>query len=184
MLFVLRALQLSEHLFGTIQQTGLQIVLRQFVQRSELLFRRQIGALQQVLVHADRSLDFAPPPEQAAQRKMQFDGLRIDLHDLDEGFDRLVRLLVEKEIQALEVRKRERARFGQQLLDVHPRRQPAEREEQRKSQQPPELEFHCPGQSEARCPRLQASLALHARLKALCVAGKKYRSENWASASG
>src|SRR6266850_1887239 len=142
LLLVLRALELSEHLLGAVEQAGLQIVLRQLVQRSELLVRRQIGPIEQVLVHSDRPLHFATTPEQAPQCKMQLDGLRIDFHHLYEGFDRLVRLLVEKKIQALEIGKRERARLGQQLLDVHPRRQPAEREEQRKSKQPPEFKFH------------------------------------------
>jgi hypothetical protein len=35
------------------------------------------------------------------KREMQFDRLRIDLGNLEEGVDGLVRLLVEQEIQAL-----------------------------------------------------------------------------------
>ena len=72
----------------------------------------QIGAFDQVLVHADGAIGLAAPAEQAAQREVQFDGLRIDLGRLDEGLDRLVRLLVEQEVEALEIGARQRARFA------------------------------------------------------------------------
>ena len=93
-------------------------------------------------MHADRALDLAAPAEQAAQREMQLDRLRIDLHHLDEGLDRLVGLLVQQEVEALEIRHRQRARFGHELLDVDARGEPAEREEQRQGEQPPVFNFH------------------------------------------
>ena len=65
-----------------------------------LLVRRQVRAIEQVLVHADRALDLAVPAEQDAEREVQLDGLRIDLDHLDERLDRLVGLLVQQEVEA------------------------------------------------------------------------------------
>src|SRR5208337_2357170 len=75
--------------------------------------------------------------------EVQVDRLRVDLDHLDERLDRLVRLLVEQEVETAEVRQRQRARFAQEMLDVDARGNPAEREKQdRERQQPPELVFH------------------------------------------
>ena len=108
-----RAFQLQEQFLGTVEQTRLEVVLRQFEQCRELFVLGQVGALGQVLVHADRALDLAAAAKQAAQRKMQFDGLRIDLDHLDERLDRLVRLLIEQKVESLEIRCRQRARLRQ-----------------------------------------------------------------------
>ena len=113
-------------------------VLRQFEGRDLRLSGGQVGAIEQVLVHADRAIDLALAAKQAAQRKVQVDRLRIDLDHFDERFDRLVGLLVEQEVQAAEIRQRQRTRFAQQVLDVDARREPAQTEEQRERQQPPE----------------------------------------------
>ena len=51
----------------------------------------------------DRALGLAASPEQRAEREVQLDRLRLDAHHLDERVDRLVVLLVEQEVQALEV---------------------------------------------------------------------------------
>ncbi len=105
--------------------------------------RRAGRAIEQVLVHADRAVDLALAAEQRAEREVQVDRLRIDLDDLDERLDRLVGLLVQQEVEAAEVRQRQRARLAQQVLDVDARGDPAQREEQRRDrQQPPELEVH------------------------------------------
>ena len=94
-------------------------------------------------MHADGAIDFALPAEQVAEREMQIDRLRIDLHDLDERFDCLVRLLVEQEVEATKVGQRQRARLAEQMRDVDARGDPAQREEQcRNRKQPPELEIH------------------------------------------
>ena len=134
--------QLQEHLLGAIEQPGLEIVLRQLVQRAHALLGGEVGAIDQILVHADRALDFAAAAEQAAQREVQLDGLRIDLDHLDERFDGLVGLLVDEKVETPEVGGGQRARLGQQLLDVDARGEPAQAEENRKTEQPPELEFH------------------------------------------
>jgi len=73
---------------------------------------------------------------------MQLNRLVVDLHSLDEGIDGLVGLLVEEEIQTGQIGPGQRPRLFDQMLDVDARRQPAERKEQRKRQQPPEFEFH------------------------------------------
>ena len=50
---------------------------------------------------------FATTAKQAAQGKMQFNGLRIDLDGIDKRLDGPVRLFVEQEVQALEIRTRQ-----------------------------------------------------------------------------
>src|SRR5712691_5493335 len=137
-----RVLELEEHLLGAVEQPGLEVVLPELDHRVQPLFPAQVRALEKVAVHADRPLGLPAPAKQAPQRKMQLDGFRIDLDHLDERLDRLVGLLVEQEIEALEVRARQLPRFRQQLLDVDARGEPAQPEEQGKSEQPPELEVH------------------------------------------
>ena len=105
-------------------------------------------------MHPDRAFDFALSAEEAAKRKVQVDGLRIDLDDFDERFDRLVGLLVQQEIQAAEIRQRQRARLTQQMLDVDACGYPPEREKQRRDrQEPPQFEVH-----DARVPRQAVSM--------------------------
>src|SRR5690606_30655007 len=65
----------------------------------------------------------------------------IDLDDVDECVDRLVRLLVEQEVQAAEIGVRHAA-AGARLARVEARREPAEDEEQRDGEQPPGIEGH------------------------------------------
>ena len=141
-LLVAGALQLEEHLLGAIQQAGLEVVLRQLVQGSQALLSGEVGTIDQVLVHADGAFHFPAPAEQAAQGKMQLDGLGIHLDHLDERLDGLVRLLIDEEVETAKVRRRQRARLGQKLFDVDARREPSQAEEDRESDQPPELEFH------------------------------------------
>src|SRR5436190_4176276 len=137
-----RALELEEHLFRAIEKPGLEVVLTELDHRVQPLLGAQIRAFEQVPVHADRALGLAAPAEQASQREVQLDRLRVDLDHLDEGLDRLVGLLVEQEIEVLEIRARQLPRFREQLLDVDARREPAQPEEQREPEQPPELEVH------------------------------------------
>jgi hypothetical protein len=47
-------------------------------------------------VHADGTLGFATPAKQITQRKMQLDGLGVDLGDLENGINRLVGLSLSK----------------------------------------------------------------------------------------
>src|SRR5690349_18030798 len=74
---------------------------------------------------------------------MQFDHLRLNLDDFNERLDRLVGLLVQQEIKSLEVRLRQSAGLGYQMLDIDARGQPAERKKKRQCDQPPVFDFHC-----------------------------------------
>src|SRR6266850_355076 len=139
---VRRVLELEKGLFRSVEKPGLEIVLPQLDHRVQPLLRAQIRTLEQVPVHTDRPLGLAAAAEQASQGEVQLDRLRIDLDHLDERFDRFVRLLVQQEIETFEIRARQLPRFPQQLLDVDARREPAQPEEQREPEQPPELEVH------------------------------------------
>src|SRR6185295_19313222 len=138
-----RAVELGEKLLGAIEETRAMKILRELEKRGLALVRGKVRAVQEVLVHPGRPLDLALAAEKAAQREVQVDRLWIDLDHLDEGLDRLVRLLVQQKIEAAKVRQRQRPRFAQQVLDVDPCRHPAQAEEQRRDrQQPPKLEIH------------------------------------------
>ena len=56
-----------------------------------------------ILVKPDRAIDLAAAPEQVAERHVRFDGVLVDVGEFEKNFDRLVRLLVEQVIQALEI---------------------------------------------------------------------------------
>ena len=88
-----RALQGLEGGFRAVEQTGLEEVQRQRVLRAFAVGLSQIGAAQQVLVHPHGALELTPAAEQTAEREVQVDGVRVLLHGLDEGVDRLVLLL-------------------------------------------------------------------------------------------
>jgi hypothetical protein len=98
---VLAVEQRVKGFFGAVQQAGLQVIHAQLILRMLLLLLRQVGTRQQVLVHADRALGLAAAAEQIAQREVHIGRFRVQPHDLDEGIDGLVGLLVEQEIQAL-----------------------------------------------------------------------------------
>src|SRR2546427_1454386 len=139
---VRRTVELEKHLFRAVEKPGLEIVLPQFDHRVQPLLPAQIRTFEQVPVHANRPLGLAAAAEQAPQGEVQLDRLRIDLDHLDKDLDRLVGLLVQQKIEALEIRARQLPRFREQLLDVDSRREPAQPEEQREPEQPPELEVH------------------------------------------
>ncbi len=118
-------------------------ILGQFIRGNRPLVGRQIDAIEKVLVHADGAFDLALPAKQRTQREMKVDGLRVDLDHFDERFDGLVGLLVQQEVEAAEIRQRQRPRLPQQVLDVDARGDPAHGEEDRRDrQQPPQLEIH------------------------------------------
>ncbi len=137
-----RAAQLEKNVFRAVEQAGLEVILSQFGQGMQALRRTQAFTFDQILVHADRTVRLTTAAEQAAQREVHLDGFGINPRRLDEGFDSLVRLLIEQEIEALEIRAWQRARLVNQLLDVNPRGDPAEDEKSRQGQQPPKFYFH------------------------------------------
>ena len=103
----------------------------------------QVGAAEQVLVHAHRALVLAAAAEQVAEREVQLGGVRVLLHRLDEGVDRLVVLLVEQEVQALVSRPWAPVGSRCALAQVEARAEPAEREGERQApQQPLQVKVH------------------------------------------
>jgi hypothetical protein len=73
------------------------------------LVHRQVRAAQQVLVDADRAVRLAAAAKQVAEREVQLDRLGVELGDLDERVDRLVRLFVQRKFRP---RKYERGRLA------------------------------------------------------------------------
>ena len=63
----------------------------------------EIGARDDVLVHADRPVHLAAPPVQAAEREVRVDRLVVDFGEAEEHFERAVGLVVEQESHAFEV---------------------------------------------------------------------------------
>ena len=59
--------------------------------------------LHQALVQADGAVDFAAAAEQVAERDLGFERVLVQLRDVQEQLDRLVRLLVEQVVQAAEI---------------------------------------------------------------------------------
>ena len=157
--------QLVEHLLGPIQQAGLEVILGQFGEGMQTDLFIEIFPIDQVLVHADRPFGFTTATEQVAERKMQLDGLRIDLGNLEKGIDGLVRLFVEQEIQALKIGARQGARLMHHLAHIHPCRRPAQREKNRDQQQLPVFEqiIHTAGGSGTTTAAALVSLAARLR---------------------
>src|SRR5690625_5159102 len=56
-----------------------------------------------MFVETDGPINLAAPAKQTAQRHIGFNSVRIELNQIEKNLDRLVRLLVEKVIQAAEV---------------------------------------------------------------------------------
>ena len=143
-MLVQRAVQSIEQLLGAIKQTGAMEVLRKLVGRRRSLVGRQVGTIEQVLMHADRAIDLALAAKERSESKVQIDRLRIDFHDVDERFDRFVGLLVQQKIEAAKIRQRQSTRLAQQVLDIDARGDPAQRKKHRDNRQkPPQLEIHC-----------------------------------------
>jgi len=81
----------------------MQVVLRQRKQRLVALLRRQIGPRNNILMDSNGAIDLTAPPKQAAQGKVSFYCLVINPDHLEKMFERLVRLLVKKKVEALEI---------------------------------------------------------------------------------
>ncbi len=131
-----------ESLLGAVEQSTLQVVLPQFRERLRPFTRRQVGAIQQVGMDTHRAVEFAAPAKQVAQRMMQFDGLGIQLDDLDERIDRLIVLVVEQQVEPAEVRARQCSVIRGPRPRFETATEPAGREHQRQDNEIPELELH------------------------------------------
>ena len=103
----------------------------------------QVAARHQVLMHTHSPLVLASPTKQITQGKMQLGRVRVVLHSFDESINRLVLLLIQQKIQALEVRLGCLAIFNAQLPQIQARCQPPQGEDDRKPEQnPSEIKFH------------------------------------------
>ena len=89
----------------------------------------EVGAVHQVLVDADGTVEFAASAEQGTQSEMQLQGVRVHLGHLQKCLDGLVGLLIEQIVQALEVGTRHRPRLVHDVTDVHACCGPAEGKE-------------------------------------------------------
>src|SRR4029077_6848224 len=81
------AVELGEQLLRAIEKAGAMEILCELEDRGLALVGREIRPVEEVLVHPGRPVDFALAPEEAAEREMQVDRLRIDFDDLDERLD-------------------------------------------------------------------------------------------------
>ena len=95
--------QFVENFLSPVKQTGLQIILPLFGERMQTNAIIEIGTIDQILVHADGALSLATPAKKIAKRKVQFNGLGIDLRHFEKRVDGLVGLLVEQEIEPLKI---------------------------------------------------------------------------------
>jgi len=99
LVFVAVPSSFAQRLLGAIEQAGLQVVQGERVLGPVAVGAGQVGARQQVLVHAHRALVLTAAAEQVAQREVQLGGVGVVLHRLDEGVDRLVLLFVQQEVE-------------------------------------------------------------------------------------
>ena len=103
------------------------------------LFCSQIRSRDDVLVDANRTVDFAATAEQAAEREMRFDGLVVDPNHLQEVLQGLIGLFVEQEVQAFQIVDIERL----WCLNFVTLAETAQRPAQRRQQQEQPCEQEC-----------------------------------------
>ena len=135
--FVGGSLQFSQSVFGAVEQTSFQKVERQPVLGALSVGAAQVGAGQQVFVHAHGAVVFATAAKQVAQSEMQLRSVGVVLYGFDEGVDGLVLLFVEQVVQALEVGARGLAVGDAQLAQVQARGDPAQGKSQWQADQDP-----------------------------------------------
>ena len=63
----------------------------------------QIRTREQVLMDANRSLDFAAAPEQVTEREVRLERLVVDFGHLDEQLERFIGLAAQHEVQAANI---------------------------------------------------------------------------------
>ena len=98
-----RLRELLKQTLGAIEQPRAEIVLGEREHRVQAMLVAERRPRHDVLVDADRALDLAAPPIEAAEREMRLDGLVVDVDHAQEHFERLVRLFVEQEARPLEI---------------------------------------------------------------------------------
>src|SRR5204862_6172938 len=70
-MFERRSVEPREELLGAVEQAGAMEILRELEERRLALVRREVRAVEQVLVHARRTLDLSLPAEKTPQREVQ-----------------------------------------------------------------------------------------------------------------
>ena len=113
------AFELEQGIFGAVQKAGLEVVECQCMLGAVAVVGAQVGAREQVLVHAHRALVFTTTAEQVAQRKVQLRRVGVVLYGFNEGVNGLVLLFVEQEVQAFEVGLGRLLVLQLQLANVH-----------------------------------------------------------------
>ncbi|KAG0942963.1 hypothetical protein G6F31_014790 [Rhizopus arrhizus] len=114
-------------------------ILAQRQQGLHALRITQIVAVDQALVQADGAVDFAAAAEQVAQRDLGLEGFLVQLGDMQEQLDGLVRLLVEQVVQAPEIGARQAADLAVTVtLPAAPTDYPAGQRRQGNEQEEPE----------------------------------------------
>lgn len=95
--------QFLKNLFGSVEKSGLQKILSEFVLGLHSLFGWKIGAEQKVLVHTDGTFRFSATSEKVAQCKMQVGRFRIQSDNFNKRIDSLVGLFIQEKVQSLEI---------------------------------------------------------------------------------
>jgi len=93
-------------------------------------------------MNSDRPVKFASFAEKVAERVMQFDRLRIDLHHFDKGVNCLIGFIREEQRQAPEIIVRQVLVFLIPLSRVIASQIPSGRKQQRDRDQIPKFKFH------------------------------------------
>ena len=86
----------------------------------------EIGARQEMLVHANGTFVLPAAAKQVAQCKVQFGCFRIVLDSLNKRINGLILLFIEQKVQALEIRLGRLAVFHAQLPQIQARCEPAQ----------------------------------------------------------
>ncbi len=95
--------ELGEELLGAVVQPGAEVVLGEREHRLMALSLVQVRPREEVLVHANRALDFAAPTEKVTEREVSLERLVVDFRHLDEQLERLVGLAAQHEVEAANI---------------------------------------------------------------------------------
>ena len=88
---------------GAIQHTGLHVVLGQFQAGTVAILMIEIGTGNQVLMHAQGPVHFAPSPKQGAECQVGLHCVVVHFQQADEHVHGLVRFLVDEVLDALQI---------------------------------------------------------------------------------
>ena len=95
--------EVGEELLGAVVEARAEVVLGEGKDGLMALGLVQIRPREQILMDANRSLDFAAAPEQVTERKVRLERLVVDFGHLDEQLERFIGLAAQHEIQAANI---------------------------------------------------------------------------------